>query len=95
MIYDEKKLNQTKKKMMTTWGVVGGVVVFFVLFFLFCFFFCFLSLELGSFKISKQAAPYFLPCAKNDMLIYFVNYSYLPTPPLGQDITQGQFLSGF
>ena len=21
--------------------------------------------------------------------------SYLPTPPLGQDMTQGQFLSGF
>ena len=21
-------------------------------------------------------------------------YSYLPTPPLGQDMTQGQFLSG-
>ena len=21
------------------------------------------------------------------------NYSYLPTPPLGQDMTQGQFLS--
>ena len=23
----------------------------------------------------------------------FVGYSYLPTPPLGQDITQGQFLN--
>ena len=22
------------------------------------------------------------------------NYTYLPTPPLGQDMTQGQFLSG-
>ena len=22
------------------------------------------------------------------------SYSYLPTPPLGQDMTQGQFLSG-
>ena len=25
--------------------------------------------------------------------IYFVLF-YLPTPPLGQDVTQGQFLSG-
>ena len=24
----------------------------------------------------------------------YYSYSYLPTPPLGQDITQGQFLSG-
>ena len=26
-------------------------------------------------------------------LIYLI-YTYLPTPPLGQDMTQGQFLSG-
>ena len=25
---------------------------------------------------------------------YYVSWSYLPTPPLGQDMTQGQFLSG-
>ena len=24
----------------------------------------------------------------------FFSYPYLPTPPLGQDMTQGQFLSG-
>ncbi len=24
----------------------------------------------------------------------FIIFSYLPTPPLGQDMTQGQFLSG-
>ena len=24
----------------------------------------------------------------------FIAYPYLPTPPLGQDMTQGQFLSG-
>ena len=26
--------------------------------------------------------------------IYIYIYPYLPTPPLGQDMTQGQFLSG-
>ena len=25
---------------------------------------------------------------------FFIAYTYLPTPPLGQDMTQGQFLSG-
>ena len=25
---------------------------------------------------------------------FLLSYSYLPTPPLGQDMTQGQFLSG-
>ena len=24
----------------------------------------------------------------------YIRFSYLPTPPLGQDMTQGQFLSG-
>ena len=26
--------------------------------------------------------------------VYVCVYIYLPTPPLGQDMTQGQFLSG-
>ena len=27
-------------------------------------------------------------------VFYIPSWSYLPTPPLGQDMTQGQFLSG-
>ena len=48
--------------------------------------------------------PLILLCSFNHMLLSFVKdlsvsrqlflLSYLPTPPLGQDITQGQFLSG-
>ena len=30
----------------------------------------------------------------NQTKSYIFNISYLPTPPLGQDMTQGQFLSG-
>ena len=29
------------------------------------------------------------------LLLLLLSLSYLPTPPLGQDMTQGQFLSGF
>ena len=29
-----------------------------------------------------------------NITLVFSHYSYLPTPPLGQDMTQGQFLSG-
>ena len=32
--------------------------------------------------------------ALNNPLEVDVSLSYLPTPPLGQDMTQGQFLSG-
>ena len=31
---------------------------------------------------------------KLDIRFFFIIPSYLPTPPLGQDMTQGQFLSG-
>ena len=31
-------------------------------------------------------------CNPTILLMYYL--SYLPTPPLGQDMTQGQFLSG-
>ena len=30
----------------------------------------------------------------HDLLRYIGTIYYLPTPPLGQDMTQGQFLSG-
>ena len=33
---------------------------------------------------------YFTPC----LFPNFISRYYLPTPPLGQDMTQGQFLSG-
>ena len=29
----------------------------------------------------------------NLLVLKFLSYPYLPTPPLGQDMTQGQFLS--
>ena len=29
-----------------------------------------------------------------EFIILYMVYIYLPTPPLGQDMTQGQFLSG-
>ena len=29
------------------------------------------------------------------ILLLLLLLSYLPTPPVGQDITQGQFVSGF
>ena len=31
---------------------------------------------------------------KKGALNYYITWYYLPTPPLGQDMTQGQFLSG-
>ena len=39
--------------------------------------------------ILKEFQIYFVGCFVMDMWWY-----YLPTPPLGQDMTQGQFLSG-
>ena len=30
----------------------------------------------------------------DDNVYIYIYISYLPTPPLGQDMTQGQFLSG-
>ena len=30
----------------------------------------------------------------NEITLKEIAYIYLPTPPLGQDMTQGQFLSG-
>ena len=30
----------------------------------------------------------------NFLFFFLINLSYLPTPPLGQDMTQGQFLNG-
>ena len=38
-------------------------------------------------KLSRSTEP------KPHYQMYFVS-SYLPAPPLGQDMTQGQFLSG-
>ena len=38
-----------------------------------------------------------LNCSPGDLVIGwlgFMSYPYLPTPPLGQDMTQGHFLSG-
>ena len=31
---------------------------------------------------------------KEDLALNNLQWYYLPTPPLGQDMTQGQFLSG-
>ena len=31
---------------------------------------------------------------KQANMMNFLSYTYLPTPPLGQGMTQGQFLSG-
>ena len=33
-------------------------------------------------------------CRKNSVFFLLLDWYYLPTPPLGQDMTQGQFLSG-
>ena len=33
-------------------------------------------------------------CLLRIIISYLKPYLYLPTPPLGQDMTQGQFLSG-
>ena len=40
-------------------------------------------------KYENQKAKDFEKCYP-----YRFTLSYLPTPPLGQDVTQGQFLSG-
>ena len=40
---------------------------------------------------SDELKSYFCFSFKDDLCL---NYNYLPTPPLGQDMTQGQFLSG-
>ena len=34
------------------------------------------------------------PGEKSSVFLYTSLWYYLPTPPLGQDMTQGQFLSG-
>ena len=49
-----------------------------------------LPLHLGAVAIEKGA--FGSPSAKVTNLLYL--YLYLPTPLLGQDMTQGQFLSG-
>ena len=40
-------------------------------------------------KKKKKKSPQFQPYPD-----FYQVLSYLPTPPLGQDMTQGQFLSG-
>ena len=48
----------------------------------------------------EKVLTFSFPLGKSDLLekwVKFVNLNdwyYLPTPPLGQDMTQGQFLSG-
>ena len=56
----------------------------------FSFHFCFLSvvIVLLIFMFSEM-----FPVALISFSLFFF-LSYLPTPPLGQDMTQGQFLSG-
>ena len=45
-------------------------------------------------KISECALKIFLYFDGSDNGVVICNWYYLPTPPLGQDMTQGQFLSG-
>ena len=47
----------------------------------------FLSFYNGTY--TKKALKYSIYCE-----FFLLLLSYLPTPPLGQDMTQGQFLSG-
>ena len=35
-----------------------------------------------------------MPRNPNQLSCIYLIYTYLPNPPLGQDMTQGQFLSG-
>ena len=54
----------------------------------------------GVHSFSKDISPNIIVIARPEFeLTYYVRmyiriFSYLPTPPLGQDMTQGQFLSG-
>ena len=45
-------------------------------------------------KVAREGQGY--PCYQHDMMMMINDraYIYIPTPPLGQDMTQGQFLSG-
>ena len=45
----------------------------------------------AGFQLGRVHLPEAL-CHRRIMDLY--NWYYLPTPPLGQDMTQGQFLSG-
>ena len=44
--------------------------------------------------MTKLSKAYFEIVATMLFLHYFNSYPIYPTPPLGQDMTQGQFLSG-
>ena len=66
----------------------------------FCFCWCWFSISLFSFffflflECSLNVLVYLCVCTALPLNYSMLVYSYLPTPPLGKDMTQGQFLSG-
>ena len=44
--------------------------------------------------LNKEIKPIDISVSKECFLVVRARLPYLPTPPLGQDMTQGQFLNG-
>ena len=52
------------------------------------------AVPVGTISLSLNQRLMIMIRLRSPIFPYFLLYPYLPTPPLGQDMTQGQFLSG-